>query len=327
MVFESNNGIFIDVRLMDLAVVEIDLPYLIGELAPYFTFFGRGGFLSRISLFNIVTGPPDPSNFNIPAGNCLQVSNESILVDYSKVDVPIIDLITSPLREMTKVFQSFRESPKDPEPIQKKREFHQQQHPPPLNQTYSAKWLLNAPAPNAPFTPYTMSGTLGFDFTVSGFYITLDTITGNVPIDLQLSFRIYPDRNGIEFLQVGPDGSCYSYLYLQWLWTYLIPGFEIPYDANYIGSVVINGDSTTAWQTTWQWRTYWAELYVRDKDHVLVQSIIPDPFSLTPCPLTFTDITGVVPPSTYSRPDCAELMNWSPNFASHLPWAWCFPFC
>jgi len=317
------------VRLMDLAIVEIDLPYLIGELAPYFSFFGYGGALTRISLTNIVTGPPDASNFNIPPGQCLELWNESIPVDYSKVENPIFEFMTAPVREISKLFNSFRSEPsRDQEPIQKKREFHQQQHPPPLNQTFSAKWLLNVPAPNAPFTPYSLSGTVAFDFTVSGFVITLDTITGNIPLDLQVSFRIYPDRNGVEFLQVGPDGSCYSYLFLQWFWTYLVPSFEIPYTANYIGNVIINGDSTTAWQTTWNWRSYFAELYVRDKDHVLVQSLIPDPLSLTPCPLTFSDVSGNVPPSTYSRPDnCAEIMNWSPNFASHLPWAWCYPWC
>jgi len=215
----------------------------------------------------------------------------------------------------------------------KKRKFFkkrtsQQQHPPHLNQTFSANWILNAPNPSAPYTPYSLSGTLGFDFTVSGFYFTLDSMTGNIPIDLKISFRIYPDRNGIEFLLVGPDGSCYSYLFLQWLWTYLIPVFEVPYDANFVGNVTINGDASTAWQTTWQWGIYYAELFVREKDHVLVQALIPDPFTAVPSPLILSDISGTVPPLSYSRPDtCAELLNWSPNFASHLPWAWCFPFC
>jgi len=209
----------------------------------------------------------------------------------------------------------------------KKRE-HQQQHPPHLNQTFSANWILNANAPNVPYTPYKLSGTLGFDFSVSGFYLTLDTITGNVPFDLQLSFRIYPDRNGIEILQVGPDGSCYSYLYLQWLFTYLIPIYEIPYDASYKGTVKINGDTCSGWTTTWNWYQNFAELYVRDSDNVLIESIIPDPISYSPATFLLTDVKGTVDPSTYSRPEnCADLLNWSNNFESHLPWAWCYPFC
>jgi hypothetical protein len=315
------------VRLLDLAVVQIDLPYLLGTNAPWFAFFGRVSALSEISIFNIVVGPPDPSNFDIPPGACLQMWNESI-VDHAKAQSPL-ELFTAPLKEMYKGLKRFHKRSSTPqEPFKKRKSQQTTEHPPPLNQTFTANWQLIAANPEAPFTPYTFGGKLGFDFTVSGFHISLDTITGNVPINLQTEFRIYPDLNGIEFLQFGPDGSCYSYIFFQYIFSYLLPVFQVPYDSNFVGNVTINGDASTAWQTTWQWKTYFAQLYIRDRDAVLIQALVPDPFSETPSPLIFSDFTGTVPPSSYARSaQCAPLLNWNHNFNSHLPWAWCFPWC
>jgi len=102
----------------------------------------------------------------------------------------------------------------------------------------------------------------------------------------------------------------------------------VPYDAEYRGTVTINGDTCSWWKTTWNWYENYAELYVRNSDHVLVQAIIPDPISYAPSAFTLSNVQGGVSPSTYSRPTVtAEIMNWSPNWESHLPWAWCYPFC
>jgi len=262
----------------------------------------------------------------------LQLYNDST-IDYNKVEKPQEKSFTNPLieniHEITKkTFSRHFQSKDERTPKPQKKRDTQQMHPPPINQTFSADWFMNVSAPAAPFMPYTIGGTLGFDFTVSGFFITLDTITGNVPFNLQFSIRVYPDRNGIEFLQVGPDGSCYSYLYLQWIWTYLFSVFEIPYNADYRGTVKVNGDTCSAWKTTWEMYDIFAVLYVRESDNVLIQGTLPDPLSYAPSPFTLSNVQGTVNPSTYSRPNnCAELMNWSPSFASHLPWGWCFPWC
>jgi hypothetical protein len=318
---------------LDLAIVEIDLPYIIAQLAPYFEFFGWGDAISRVLLTNIVVGAPDPSNFNVPAGQCIQTYNSTIVNYQNLPPRPFENIITNPVAEIIKDIAKktvFNKLTPQEKPLIRKKRTVQQNTPPHLNQTYSANWFLNANTPNAPYTPYTMSGTLGFDFTKSGFYITLDSTSGNIPWDLQIGFHIYPDRNGIEFLQVGPDGSCYSYLYLQWLWTYLIPVYEIPWSSTYAGTARVNGDTCTVWKTTWNWYNNAAELFLREKDRVIVQALIPDPVSFAPSLLTFTNVQGTVNsgPSGYGRPSsCAEIMNWSPDFESHLPWDWCGLFC
>jgi hypothetical protein len=338
MVFSSNTGYLYVVRLLDLALVEVDLPYFIGTLAPYFDFFGFGNALTRVMLTNIVTGPPDPSNFNIPTGACIQIWNDSTVDHENLGDRPLENLIPNPVADIVEevakktIFRDFQEPQPEPEPrksiFTRKKRSPQQNLAPHLNQTYSANWVLNANSPNAPYTPYTLSGTLGFDFTKSGFYITLDAVTGNIPFDLQVGFHIYPDRNGIEFLQLSPDGSCYSYLYLQWLWTYLIPVYEVPWTSTYTGTARVNGDTCTVWKTTWNWYDNAAVLYVRESDHVIVQSLVPDPVSFSPSLLTFSNVQGTVNPSGYGRPStCSEMMNWSPDFESHLPWDWCGLWC
>jgi len=201
-------------------------------------------------------------------------------------------------------------------------------YPPKLNQVFSARWTLNANSNlNPPYTPYTLSGKLSFDFTTSGLAWSLDTITGNIPLGFSFELRVYPSRNGIELLQVG-NGNCYSYIFLQWLWTYLIPQFELPYNVAEQNPVVINGDNCTVWQTTWNWYQSFAEIYVRDSDHVVVRLTVPEPFGHGLADVTLTEIVTKVNPSSYSRPDkCVETMTWNPEWESHLPWDWCNPFC
>lgn len=155
----------------------------------------------------------------------------------------------------------------------------------------------------------------------------MDTITGNIPLGFSFELRVYPSRNGIELLQVG-NGNCYSYIFLQWLWTYLIPQFELPYNVAEQNPVVINGDNCTVWQTTWNWYQSFAEIYVRDSDHVVVRLTVPEPFGHGLADVTLTEIVTKVNPSSYSRPDkCVETMTWNPEWESHLPWDWCNPFC
>jgi len=179
-----------------------------------------------------------------------------------------------------------------------------------------------------PYTPYTLSGKLAFDFTTSGLSFSIDTITGNIPINLQMELRLHPSYHGVELLQVGPDGNCYSYVFFQWLWTFLIPNFEIPYDSALQGTDIINGDVCSVWQTTWNWYESFAELYVREKDNVLVRLTIPEPFGHGFANVTLTEIVTSVNPSTYSRPaTCVDTMVWNHNWDSHLPWYWCDPFC
>jgi len=328
MVFLSNSGFLFAIRLLDLAVVEVDLPYFVGEVAPIFNFFGWGNALTRVTLSNIVAGPPDPSNFSPPQGACLQIYNDTTLIDHSKDPLkslfnkdPVADLVNF----AKKTF--FPDTTPKEEPMDKKRLFRPG-FAPHLNQTFSANWILNASQTNYPYTPYTFSGTLGWDFTISGFMLSIDSSTGNIPFDIQTSFHIYPDRNGVELLQVGPDNSCYSYIYFQWIFTLLLPIFEVPWDATYQGSVTVNGDTCSVYQTNWFYSNA-AVLYVRDSDHVVVESLIPDPLSWAPnARLIFSNVKGAVPPSTYGRPPvCEDLLNWSSNFASHLPWDWCEPYC
>jgi len=319
---------------LDLAIVEIDLPYFVGEIAPIFNFVGWGNALTRVTLSNIVAGPPDPSNFSPPQGACLQIYNDTTIIDHSTMKEPLKNFIKNPVAEMVEnvakktIFRHFLPHEEQEKPIVDKKRIFRPGFAPHLNQTFMANWMLNASAPTYPYTPYTFSGTLGFDFTISGFMLTIDSSTGNIPFDIQTSFHIYPDRNGIELLQIGPDNSCYSYIYFQWIFTLLLPIFEVPWDATFQGSVIVNGDTCSVYQTPWFYENA-AVLYVRDSDHVVVESTIPDPLSWAPnARLILSNVKGVVPPSTYGRPPvCEDLLNWSSNFASHLPWDWCDPYC
>jgi len=254
------------------------------------------------------------------------------LVDSLK-DHPIISAITkiNPMTSLMEKYQKVTEVQKaqTSEMVEKKRKINQGPIPPRLNQTFSASWTLNASTDlTPPYTPYTLSGKLAFDFTTSGLALSLESTTGNIPIDVQFELRISPSYNGVELLQVGPQGGCYSYVFLQWLWMVLIPQFEIPYDCGEQGPAVVNGDPCTVWQTTYNWYENFAELYVRDSDHVLVQLTIPEPLGHGLATITFTEIETHVNPNAYSRPtSCVETMTWNPSWESHLPWAWCYPFC
>jgi len=257
--WSSSTGITFNVRLQDLAIVQIDLPYILSRSVPFFSFFGLGSAVTRIDFSDIVVGTPDPASFNAPDGVCLHtnpndpdkqfdVSNFLSLVHPNKaVRSEEID----PLYLLSKRLDTHLQEKN----FRKKNSVHQPTPPPRLNQQFSGSWTLNASVSlTPPFTAYFLAGDLAFDFTTSGLAYSLTSITGNIPLDLQMEWRMYPDRNGIEFLQVGPDKTkCYSYLFLQFLWTFLLPQFQIPYDSIPMGSATINGDLCSVWQTTYRW--------------------------------------------------------------------------
>jgi len=346
MIWSTEGGSTFAVRLTDLAIVEMDLHYVLSQVIPMFPIFGLGAGRTLIQFTKIEVGAPDPSNFAPPSGVCIKVyptppsspkkihfkDLSTVLADTLKEN-PIVSAITkiNPMEYLIEKLQKVTN-------IQKKQAFQNSEDkwrinqgpvPPRLNQTFSVSWTLNASEDlTPPYTPYTLSGQLAFDFTTSGLSWSIESTTGNIPMDVQFELRLFPSMNGVELLQVGPQGECYSYIFLQWLWTYLAPQFEIPYDSGEQGPAVVNGEACTVWQTTWNWYDNFAELYVRDSDHVLVQLTIPEPFGHGLATITFTNIKTHVNPSSYSRPStCVETMTWNPSWESHLPWAWCYPYC
>jgi len=344
---EADGSIF-DVRLTDLAIVEMDLPYVLSQAIPLFGFFGLGEGSTVIEFTEIVLGAPDPSSFMPPVGACIHVyppPATSNTIHFKDIPESISNFFLqnpyiSALREfnpaqylinkLERVSQFSQKVGGDRQNlIQKKRLTNQGPLPPKLNQTFTASWTLVAKEDlDPPYTPYTLSGKLAFDFTTSGLAWSLESTTGNIPINLQFEWRLSPSYNGVDFMQVGPNGNCYNYVFLQWLWTYLVPQYEIPYNVGQQGSAIVNGDKCTVWQTTWNWYDRFAELYVRDSDHMLVQLTIPEPMGHGLATLTFTNIIPTVTPNAYARPpNCIETMTWNPSWESHLPWGWCFPYC
>jgi hypothetical protein len=324
MIFVGSDGTTFAVRLLDLAIVEIDLPYFLGQVVPYFNFFGNGAALTQLYLSNIVVGPPSQSNFNPPGGTCIQIYNDSVTIDYKKDDFSIANFIPKPIKDLF-TGKAKKEVPVPVKYNPMKRDSLQQK-PPYLNQTFSADWIWNVNNPYPPYTPVMFAGTLGFDFTQSGFVWTLDSTKGNFPVDLQISFRLYPNRDGVEWLQVGLDGSCWSIVFLQWIITLLFPVFEVPPSYQFNTTATVNGDVCSLWNDP----NYpeWNQIWIRNSDNVLVQSVQGDPITGSPSFLTFSNIKGTVPPSSYARPaTCPMILNWSHAFDAHLPWGWCNPFC
>jgi len=348
MIWQGFDGTTFAVRLTDLAVIQIVLPYALTQAVPVFSFFGLGRGHTTINFENIVVGAPDPAVFQPPKGICLDVYPPSVgvksvhykeipkFVDNMISNSPLVSLIrslSSPIDKFMDNLQSVKELgiSLSQEKFLKKREVSQSGPvPPKLNQIFSARWTLNASDDlTPPYTPYILAGDLAFDFTLSGLYWSIDTIQGNIPLDVKFNWRLNPTRYGVEFVQVSPDShNCYSYVFLQWLFTYLVPNFEVPYDCAEEPSVVINGDACSVWQTTYNWYDRFAELYVRDSDHQLVQLTIPEPFGHGLATITLTNIASKVNPASYATPDnCVNTMTWNPSWESHLPWDWCGLFC
>jgi len=349
MVWKTPGGSAFFVSLANLAVIEIDLPYLLSEVAPVFGFFGLGNALTRIHIDNIVIGTPSASNFAIPKGACI-LTNTSPDITPAQLGLAshLRGLFGSgegffssfanwnPLRWLSKKLEVLSEV-QSLSFLSKKRTGQRPvtrpgggPNPPHLNQVFSGKWFLNASQDiRPPYTPYTMSGTIALDFMKSGVSWAITSQTGNLPINIQFEFRLYPSANGIQFIQVGPDGTnCYSYFFFQWIVWLLVPQFEIPYNTAQEPPVIINGEKCSVWQTTYNWFQDYSELFVRESDNTLVQVTLPEPLGQGLATVVLTDIQTTVPPSAYAKPDtCVETVDWNAHWDSHLPWDWCDPYC
>jgi len=304
---------------------------------------GFGSAITRIALTNVVVGTPNPSNFQPPSGVCLAIGPWETMpsLDVSQLFNALAPAkpVSPVRREMEKIDQLYLLSKKlethiqsERESLKRKADSVQQDIPPQLNQKFTASWTLNASVSlTPPFTAYFLHGTLAFDFTTSGLAFALTKIEGNIPLDLQTEFRLYPSMNGIEWLQVGPDKKlCYSYFFVQYIFTFLLPQFQIPYDSINLDPEKVNGDLCSVWQTTYQWYGNAPSiLYIRNSDNTLVQMTLPEPFlGMGMATLTLSNVNGQVDPSLYDRPaGCIETTTWNPSWQSHLPWDWCDPWC
>jgi hypothetical protein len=304
---------------------------------------GFGSAITRIDFSDIVVGTPASSNFDPPKGVCLNTgpgdNEDKPQIDLSKVlswkpqpRVPMDRKMEKldRLHFLSKTLDSHIELEKAS--LRKKHSLQQPNYPPNLNQQFAGTWTLNASVSlTPPFTAYMLKGELAFDFVNFGLAVSLTEITGNIPLDLQFEFRIYPWKNGIEWLQVGPNGKdCYAYIFLQWIFTFLIPQFQLPIDSIPMDPAKVNGDLCSVWQTTYEWYGDSPSiLYIRQSDNTLVQMTLPEPFlGFGMATLTLSNVQDVVPPSRYSRPDtCVNTMTWNPSWQSHLPWDWCDPYC
>jgi len=216
----------------------------------------------------------------------------------------------------------------------KSTELQPRQAIPQLAQAFTAKFTLNIKATTQlPYQPYTLYGKIGFDFAKSGFYAMLENIDGPIPFSLKTGFIIYPDFDGIELLTVNPESDCYSVIFIQWFWTFLLPPYEMPPDAVRQGEAIINGDKCSIWN--YWWGNFYlpsrsATLYIRESDGAIVRGIgFDDPtWTNQVVDFTLTNIQLGVDPALYARPStCADTMSWSSSFDSHLPWYWCAPYC
>jgi len=325
-VFKSGTGNLYSIRIPDLAIIKAEVPY-IGSLPlpiPIFVLGGDGNGSTWVDMYKPTLGAVDPKYFAIPSGNCLYVNSSWWWWTNSNGAQSSSNWISTALKESLLFSKKVADAPK----------LVNRQAPPTIAQTFTAKFQLNVKAASSPpFEPYTLYGKVGFDFTKSGFYAMITEIDGAIPFSLQTGLVIHPDRNGIEFLTVDPEGDCYSLFFLQWFWTYLLPPFEVPPDAVRQGEAIINGDKCSIWNYWWgdfYLSSRSVTLYIRESDGAIVRGLGFDDPTWTNqfADFTLTDIELSVDPSLYSRPNtCVETMTWNPNFDSHLPWYWCMPLC
>jgi len=327
------------VRVNDLATVEIDLPYVMSEAVPFLSILGNLGGTTYIRFTEIVVGKPNPSNFYPPScnGNDSTSSrthpfSELFQNQYRNTTNWFNDIIDSAVNQAEKALNLVKHrnrgtgsSISSKKKINKqKNEFDEkratvQNFPPPLNPTFSATYLFNASQYST--TGLVINGKLAFDFTESGFAYSVDSIQSGTTFDLQTEFRVSPSRTGWDLLQVGPDGNCHDYMFFQWIWSILLPNFQIPPFAVQMPNQKVNGYLCSVWSFGD------AMLYVRIYDSIIVQFEAQfSTFGYTT--VTFSNLKDTVDPARYSRPStCVEILGWSHNWASHLYWGWCGPFC
>jgi len=201
-----------------------------------------------------------------------------------------------------------KRSSKKPEEISPRLKF-----PPGLNQAFTASYILNG-SQYYPAWAYTFEGKLAFDFTKSGFAFSIEKTTGSIPFDLQTEFRVSPNLNGFDMIQVGGDGKCYVYLFFQWIISILAPRFVINAEAVQSPNQKVNGDDCTVWALNQN--IFW----VRVSDNTLVQVSGDIGYYGGFATMTLSNVKSGVDPSLYSRPStCVELLEWSQDWASHLP--------
>jgi len=324
---DSVTGNEFAIRAADLAVIRAT--YKGGSYLPipvYEILGGFGNYSTWLDMYNPKLGPVDPSNFAVPSGPCIK-SNYSLLRQVlNPLDIPSMaqnimksarKLASDPLLSMSPAL-----------PVERFPKYEKRQAIPLLAQKFTADFSLVVNTTyEMPYTSYTLSGRVAFDFSKSGFRATLSNINGPVPFQLQTSFIISPNRDGIELLQVSPSGNCFSWFYLQWFWTFLVPPFSIPSDAAYMGQTTISGFQCSIWNYYFQGRSL--TLYVRS-DGVPMKGINFEDPTWTNSGSTFvlSNIKLSVDPSEYARPKvCTETMTWNPSWQSHLPWYWCEPYC
>jgi len=282
---------------------------------------GGGNSSTWVDMYHPKIGAIDPSKFAVPSGQCINVPGSFFLEKPNKFGI-----FTQPL-EMLK---SFLKESLTPTPIVEvpKSPLVSRQQIPQLAQAFTAKMSLVINATyDPPFKPYTITGQLGFDFTKTGFYFMIEDFQGAIPFSLKTGVVISPDRNGFEILLMSPEGNCYGSFFIQWIFTFLLPPYQIPPDAIYMGTAVVDGFQCSVWN--YYWGAHNVNLYVRIADGVPIKGEHSLPYvGMTVSSWHLTDIQLSVNPALYSRPpSCVELDTWNPSFQSHLPWYWCSPIC
>jgi len=217
---------------------------------------------------------------------------------------------------------SFKKEENKEEHLMMKRSKEQSGFPPALNPTFSANYIFNG-SQFYQANGVTVTGKIAMDYTQSGFAFTVDSVTGSWPFDVQFEMRVSPSRGGFDIIGVGSNGQCYDYIFFQWIWSIILPQYQVPPYSVQSPDQKVNGVECSVWS--------FADpptiLYVRKSDNTLIQmSSTFQTFGYST--VTLSNIQTTVNPSLYSRPSsCIEILGWSHNWASHLPWGWCDPFC
>jgi hypothetical protein len=339
LVWESSTKYLFFVRVSDLATVEIDLPYVLTQIAPIFNFLGGFYGTTFIRFSNIIVGTPSVSNFQKPPYACNIVpgnGNVKEVVDFSDPTKFLDHFLQKALYKAESAIKALdhirtqsmaskkaeKEKQEDGEISKVVKRTEQQNFPPALNPTFSANYVFNGSQFYAA-NGVIITGKIAFDFTQSGFAFSMDSITGSFPFDLQAELRISPSRGGFDFIGVGPNGQCYDYIFFQWLWSILLPQYQIPPSAIQSPDQKVNGVLCAVWS----YSSPPTMLYVRKSDNTLIQ-ISSNFQTFGYSTVTLFNVQTTVSPSSYARPStCTEILGWSHNWASHLPWGWCDPFC
>jgi len=283
-------------------------------------------------------GKVDPKWFAIPSGACHHLTSPPLGSFFGKskkfpsTTESVKDFIYGFVKQAQEAtFEGLLNRRREPKPQYKepKTELIVRQKPiPNLAQAFSADFSVTYNDSYwSPRGLITMTGSLAFDFTQSGFYLMIKSINV-VPFSLSAGFIIYPDRGGLEWIMVGPTGEAWGVFYLPWIITFIMPTYSLPPDAQYLGQTVINGDPCDVWDMYWTYRS--TRMWVRSSDGAVVKATnFQDVFwSLESGTITLSNIKLSVDPSLYQRPkSIAETMTFNHNFASHLSWYWCEPFC